>query len=520
MKCSAVLALLGIGINYVTEAAILNSRTLASCGYLSKKIFCFGGDLSRSTSVYDLDTALYSLDINQYRDDDTSSLNNKWTLVHTTNSFSPEFRRAPQFVTLPNENSFLIVGGLMQSYSWHGVLVNQSILYNTVNNTWESVPQYSEPDRKRRQIYFGTAVNIPSPTSDTVGFYGGHEAEPDLTIPMVSVTHQTIPVPYDNSTSNRGFDSFTVYNLSSKQWSYFSPQKNIPVDFYPYSLTGTLNPATGLIYYMGGDYFSVNGGGMNHLAFNQARVFDTRQGQWGMAQLGSAPSSRIPSSRMYHTATMLPNSQHILLYGGTSDESLAVTDFIYTLDLTTNNWTEQTNVNVPTSVTQSGARFGHSAVLVDKVLFILFGRDINGNASPNLLTFSVGNISNIEYAYTYPPMDLSMDELDDRSLSTGAKAGIAVGIVVVVIAMIAGFVFLFRRNKREHSELKEDDVVYVDWDAIENQYREQVPPSYVAFPGQINSPSRQTPDVYQIGTLDKNKPHSPSIPSDKPHTQY
>ncbi|CAO3702904.1 unnamed protein product [Rhizopus stolonifer] len=432
MKYSTVLALLIIVIRLRIEAAILNSRTFASCGYLNRKIFCFGGDLSSSISSYDIDNGLYSLDINKFRGEETNSFNNKWNSITSKNAFNPELRRTPEFVVLPDQASLLIVGGLRNSYSWYGTISNQTIMYNAVNNTWENLPQYSEPNRNHRQIYFGTAVNLPSATNDIIGFYGGLESYPNTTLPMVSVTNETIPLSSDNSTSNRGFDSMTVFNVTSKEWSHFTPQRNIPISYYPNAFTATLNPETGIIYYLGGNYYTSKSFNPFKLAFNQAHVFDTKQGQWGITELNSVPSSRIPSNRVYHSATMLPNSQDILLYGGTSDEKLAVTDFIYTLNLATNNWTEQTNVNVPTSVTQSGARFGHSAVLVNTTLFILFGRDINGNPTPNLMTFDVANISNINYATTYPVDSTDENESINNLLSVGAKIGIAIGVILVV----------------------------------------------------------------------------------------
>ncbi|CAO3702903.1 unnamed protein product [Rhizopus stolonifer] len=426
MKYSTVLTLLIIGIHCGIEAAIVNSRSFTSCGYLNKKIFCFGGDLSSSITAFDLDNKLYSLDIDQFYGGESNSFNNKWIGITSNNDFDPEKRRTPEFMATTNGYNFLLVGG----YSGYSSLINQTIMYNADNNTWEALPQYSEPNRGYRQIYFGTAVNLLSTTNDIVGFYGGYEANPNVTTPMVSVTNQTIPLSYDDYTSIRGFDSVTVFNVTSKEWSHFTPQLSIPKNYYPSAFTATLNPETGIIYYLGGQYYTSKSINPFKLAFNQAHVFDTKQGQWGITQLNSVPSSRIPTNRLYHSATMMPNSQDIILYGGSTDGQLAVTDFIYTLNLATNNWTEQTNVNVPTSVTQSGARFGHSAVLVNTTLFILFGRDINGNPTPNLMTFDVANISTIEYTPTYPLL-LTEKKPDVQILSDAVLAIIIAGAIIL-----------------------------------------------------------------------------------------
>lgn len=91
------------------------------------------------------------------------------------------------------------------------------------------------------------------------------------------------------------------------------------------------------------------------------------------------------------------------------------------------------------------------AVLVNTTLFILFGKDINGSPSPNLLTFDISNTSNIQYTTTYPFISPdsssssssnnssgssgiipSMNTIQSGELSGGAKAGIAIGVVAGV----------------------------------------------------------------------------------------
>ncbi len=87
------------------------------------------------------------------------------------------------------------------------------------------------------------------------------------------------------------------------------------------------------------------------------------------------------------------------------------------------------------------------AVLVNTTLFILFGKDINGSPSPNLLTFDISNIANIQYTTTYPfispdsssgnssgssGITPNMGNFQSNGLSGGAKAGIAIGVVAGV----------------------------------------------------------------------------------------
>ncbi|KAG1461281.1 hypothetical protein G6F56_005763 [Rhizopus delemar] len=212
---------------------------------------------------------------------------------------------------------------------------------------------------------------------------------------------------------------------------------------------------------------------------------------------------------------MLPNSQDILLYGGTADENIAVTDFIYTLNLVTNNWTEQTNINVPASVTQNGARFGHSAVLVNTTLFILFGKDLNGNPTPNLLTFDVANVSNIEYTPTYP-LNPTEKSSSAKVLSDAALAGIITGAVILVIAVALGCFFFYKKtHTSEHEEDEDEMVMHVDWKVIEDQYREELPTGHYAQAyGQTldaYSPHMQNPYNAHTNNAYIQKPHSPSV---------
>ncbi|CEG77383.1 hypothetical protein RMATCC62417_12144 [Rhizopus microsporus] len=503
MQIVHILGLLAISAS--VKANVLNSRVLSSCGYISNKIYCYGGDISNVVNVFRPESRLYVLDIGQMYGQQSSTFNNKWNEVIASNNFDVEVRRAPEYVFFPEQNQIVIVGG----FSSNTVFTNQTIAYDTVSNTWKSLPAYSEPNRPRRQIYFATSINLISATNDTVAFYGGYESLPSTTVPMISSTGQNI-TNINNGTSIRGFDSLTVFNITSQTWSYFSPQQAFPdPDFYPNSQSATFNPRTGRIYYFGGSYYTHTNYGPIRFPFSKTYIFNTIQGTWSLQPLAATIGSSVPSDRIYHTTTLLPNSDHILLYGGTNDGRIGLTDFCYTLDLTTYEWTNQVNVTVPTSVSASGVRYGHSAVLVNTTLFILFGSDINGNGSPNLLTFDISNVSNIQYTPTYPLLPATVSNPSNPSnnnnntaipqpasadLSSGAKAGIAIGCILGVAA-IAGIIFFFVRRKRESKGGEE--VMQVDWDKIENQYREvQAPPIYTTHAPSTNEVVRQTPDVF------------------------
>lgn len=121
---------------------------------MNEKIYCYGGDLSNEFNAYMGDNGLYSLDINQYYGKESNALNSKWNVITSSNSFDVETRRTPEFAVLADGKSFLLVGGLnIGSTGSNGIFANQTILYNAVQNTWEKLPDYSEPNRAERQMY-------------------------------------------------------------------------------------------------------------------------------------------------------------------------------------------------------------------------------------------------------------------------------------------------------------------------------------------------------------------------------
>lgn len=138
---------------------------------------------------------------------------------------------------------------------------------------------------------------------------------------------------------------------------------------------------------------------------------------------------------------------------------LAFTDFCYTLNLDTNNWTHQ---SIDTVGVASAPRFAHSgtvisqtltniytnqqiAILVNTTLFIMFGLAVYNNPLNDILVMSVNDVNNLYFPDTYPYIEqiktipssngsVSTENAisNSSSLSTGAVAGIAVACIVVV----------------------------------------------------------------------------------------
>lgn len=105
------------------------------------------------------------------------------------------------------------------------------------------------------------------------------------------------PVQIDNKNHtiiHEGFTSINTFDYNQNLWANKSPQINLPINFYS-SQTATFNPRTGLIYYLGGDYFSPPDYTITHSQdYNTANMFNTTSGNWHLVQLqGDAPAPRI-----------------------------------------------------------------------------------------------------------------------------------------------------------------------------------------------------------------------------------
>ncbi|KAI7895983.1 uncharacterized protein EV154DRAFT_598922 [Mucor mucedo] len=489
---SVLLALLSFGSNVSSETIL--GRSFPSCGYVGGQIYCVGGDTNSDFSGgYKIDQNLYSLDVAQFLGKEINTLNDQWKVIVPATSFSFENRRAPISIVLPDEKKLMIVSGYHTAFNQK--LSNQTIIYDTVTNTWEKSISYVEEGRGTRQIFHSTAVNLPD---NTIGFYGGLEQVANTTVPEVSTSGQIMNYTSDGQ-SFVGFRSIVKYSPGLKNWSGFTPQTNVPADYYPNSQSATIDPSTGKVYFFGGSYYSpFSNGSPTRVPFHTGYTFNTKSGGWAEEKYGG----EFPTERMFHSTNLLPNSNDIILYGGSNDGAKASTDYCYTLSLSSNKWTKQ-NLNFPTSV--SGPRFSHSALVVNSTLFILFGRGPEGNLIPSMLGINVANASNVTYTSIYNanvPKDMnntnitsdrhtddvdeafpkstpaeSPTEIESNGLSKGAIGGIAAGCVILVLALIIFGIFYLRRQKKarhdqQKNDMIDDEQIHVDWDKIDQEYRE------------------------------------------------
>ncbi|KAI8644094.1 hypothetical protein BD408DRAFT_413714 [Parasitella parasitica] len=442
----------------VLEAIQLEKRSESQCGFLVDSIYCYGGLLMSNN----IDSDLYSLPL-------TNLTNNKsminfaktWVQINYTNTdYILEDRRRANSVVY-NENTLFITGG----YTYNGTMIkNQTIAYSRDTNAWQTLSTYTDAkSSSARQIYNAAAVNL-APIENSIVFYGGVTENP--------ISNTTVPTQIDSSNQtvmHEGYSSLVSYNYGNNQWLPRTPQLNTPTVLYS-AQTVTLNPKTGLIYYLGGFYYSSpDYTKENKQDFKSANVFNTSSSSW----ISMVLNGTTPSARMFPTATLLPNSNDILLYGGTSTgQTTAFTDFCYTLNLDSNRWTRRT---IDTVGVASAPRFAHSAVLVNTTLFILFGLAVYNNPLDDILLISVNDVNNLYFPDTYPYIEQiktssekPVADSSSSSLSSGAIAGIAVACVIMGIGAIAAVIFFYIRKRREQE--KKLDELPVDWDHVDKFY--------------------------------------------------
>ncbi|CAO3616362.1 unnamed protein product [Mucor hiemalis] len=405
------------------------------CGYVGGRIYCWSGDTSRTT-VLAIDPNIYSLDVNSFIGQKTDDLSTKWEKIVPSTPFDTEPRELFNAIVLPDKKRILINGGRTSKK-----LTNQTIIYDTTTNSWEKSILYADPVRGVRQIQAAAVVNMPN---GFAGFYGGLEQFANITVPQTTDLGPNMPFDGANS-SAVGFKTIKAFSPDSpepKRWLTPSPQLAPPSNFFPNAQTAVLNPDSGKVYYIGGSYYAPDAPTTEKkISFRWAHTFDTKTGIWFNQTLGGIE----PTQRDYHTTILMPNSPDILLYGGTVDYTKASLDYCSTLNLNNNEWTPHKDLKFPDPF--SGPRFLHNSVLVNTTLYILFGKNLNGDLTPSILTIDVTSVSNISYVDTViaPVISVTPDSKNGtiptnpeqsppqpKGLGQGAIGGIAGGAAAVV----------------------------------------------------------------------------------------
>ncbi|CEG79913.1 hypothetical protein RMATCC62417_14321 [Rhizopus microsporus] len=450
------------------------------CAYLNNQIYCYGGNQTPNAWPH-VESTIYALNLSRTQKLDQLD----WTLVTTKNGFDPEKRYQTQFAVLSNGNQLLIEGGEQDIVDLQNI-VNDTVIYDALENTWRSIQNNS------RLIHTdtgdnGVTVNLPLPSGDTVLFF------------------REI---MDSNPFNCFANSFIIaYNVTSKTYGNFTTKMNTPMCVIKKGASAILDSKTNIIYFFGGkntDSHSQPG----YSSFTAGYAFDTKNGIWSQNNYTSN-DERFPSPRIHFTTVLAPNSRHIILYGGQNDNGV-VSDYLYTLNLDNNTWA---HVNL-SATDQVLTRAFHSAVLVNTTLFVLFGYQTYGILAPDSIALDVSDVTNIQLLNQYSPsientttqQQPSTTPLPPplpKSLTVEAKAGIAIGVIIGAATIFGVYFLLYRKRAKRlaqstHSSSegrKYKDPDALDWDKIENEHLELKRPPALNQPRPTSSLVQLTPDT-------------------------
>ncbi|CAO3634147.1 unnamed protein product [Cunninghamella echinulata] len=402
-------------------------RLFPACSLIESTLYCFGGTTSFNRRYYDIINEHISLDLSILNDNNNNNNNNnnskpatsisslQWKNVSNSISISssplPPIMRGAT-TTIQSNHSYLIYSGASTNNTLAQFIYN----YHAPTNQWSTL---SLPTANN-YTSDGSIINLGN---DTIWVWGGR-----------SLTNGSI--------NSNVYSTFDYNHLSWSQsitnnWQMLSG----------YSSTLTQN---GIIYILGG-YDDHNNRLVN---FTQIRTFNSQHSTWSNINSTNA----IPSNRMYHSVTNIPDKNLLFIYGGiffNRSTSMMLDDVTYVYNYINNTFTP---IALPTSTSSSPqniTRFGHFATILNqsKYLLLAFGfNDINVGANhinvlniadpyhPSWVTRTVVTPTSTPYP-TVPP-----EGSQKNGLSGGEIAAIVIN-VIIAICIIFAIIFFCRRRK-------------------------------------------------------------------------
>ncbi|KAI9259548.1 hypothetical protein BDA99DRAFT_538508 [Phascolomyces articulosus] len=388
-------------------------------------MYCFGGSTWSFQAGTDSDHAMNDLFYLDVAESFTvSSSGSAWVQANNTGSVVPESNFMFAMTSIPATNTIYINGGTGPMDNT--LLVNPSIAYDAKEESWTVMSGNSGLQTYLHSVVADSNGKIYAwgGVSDAGNGYTGEEYPRNM---RVLDFNATVMLP--NTFEAR------LYHV------------------------GVLGNDGVTIFYFGGktevQYTADNGTTLyqeSDALFSEILTYNTQTSLWATREA----TGDIPTPRVLHAAALKPKTNEIVLYGGahTNITLGVVPDFCVVLDTTTMTWTNQ---NLSTSA-GAGARFGHSAVFPEDstMLFIMFGIDSNVYERTDFQVLDTETWQWVD-SYVGPgrkedgSSDGSTDQPGDGnpsggSLSKGAIAGIAVGVVAAVVIGCGALFFFLRRR--------------------------------------------------------------------------
>lgn len=441
-------------LGFLTQIAIVSAdepfvRFNTGCQLLlnSSRIYCYSGGYAKNVGMEVTPLAdHYYLDVKDSFDIATGQ--KSWMRVSDPPNYITEATFGYNSVKL-SDTSVLINGGTGIN-DGKTSMKNRTAIYHADKNEWESVDSTTSFPAS----YYSSGALAGD---GTVIFWGGSGIVGD-------------PTPTFNGTAK--------LLLSTKEWSL---QPNAIAPGNPrYGHSATADPTGKLIYYFGGRSMIRDASTGIYTRpfspFTSILIYHTDTSVW---ETKIASTGVTPSNRMSHTATWIPGTDNIFIYGGSNLDNigtrLTVQDYAYIYNTKSNSF-QNVTVKASPGAEGAGPRFGHSAVIRNNALFILFGIDntkfagsdfhvmdldsytwqtqFDANKGSSNSNNNNGNGSNNNNSSSNNNSNSGKNgdgATTSKSISSGAIAGIVVG-VVAVIAIILLLLCLRRRSKKKKEE--------------------------------------------------------------------
>ncbi|KAI8972968.1 hypothetical protein BDB01DRAFT_839146 [Pilobolus umbonatus] len=416
--------LLLFSIHHVLTLSITSSSPIELCSYLNDKIYCYG----------DFNTGLYTysnwISLDVHTTSSAKELSSRWEVASIDEPYKGHQISSGTVMTSMDRT---------QLYIYHlqeGVSVFKKL--NASNGSLFYFDNYQLPYMNKGKITRASASYVPS--IDKVIFNGGQtEVDKDQTVIVDGISIQT-----NDKLLPFAFYKTTAFDPSTQEWLQIDNALNQDKDYFYSDQISVTVPSTSSVYYFGGMRTSrTNTSLYEHIEFSQLSQLTLPDYEWNAYTC----TGDIPSRREGSTITLLPEQKTLLLWGqSTSIESdTNENNYCYLLDLETNVWKA-----CPISIPQNKvpARTSHSAVLVEKHLFILFGTAVNNIKISDILILDISDINNITYVsdYVYIPPTVLKEKLihpiNQIVISTSANAPVGfIGGLMSLLYAIKRFCF-------------------------------------------------------------------------------
>ncbi|GAN08295.1 Ser/Thr protein kinase [Mucor ambiguus] len=374
-----------------------------------------------------------------------------------------------KWVSIPDDTHYITEGALagtatsisdyqyIEDGGYNGTpsVRNVTRLFDSKTDLWITIP--NDNRSVASAIYMGTAVSVPN--QKRIYYWGGLSGQyPGYPINSTTVLH-----------IDRNFAwSICPGVLPSGTYTRFGHTATLDKDginiFYIGGRIRTSDNNTGAVVDSTTNTNSIRPVPYyNLIPMNDILTYNTLDATWNLRQSPSAPTM---SSRYMHTANLLPYSGKILIYGGATDDGnekhpSAVSDYLYLFDSKT---LEYTRVDDYEQSQGAGPRFGHSAILCNNTLFVLFGVNQKGLITNDVYFLSLeGSATWLKsfslFSSSAPGANNSNKNLDPHNtLNDKAIIGISIGSVLVIVLLITGILYAIhtiraRKRKSAASEV-------------------------------------------------------------------